>query len=501
MKTLTLLTLGIIALLIRWSRWLAVLQQKEYRLDRLLIFFRSAEGKQEFRRLLPQKTDFSRTGFKRPRPTPRILLAGLTSIALVMFWGWLGWLIIAPQALIVGLLILLCWIILLYLLLPVFVLVAAIPTAAISQLLTIYYLKRAAKLFAIHQPFVIGITGSYGKTSTKLLLHKVLGGDSQVFATPGSHNTKLSVVRAILNHYQGQPIAIIEYAAYTQNEIKELTKYIQPNQAVITGLAEQHLALFGSKQQIISAKAELVGALPEKSSVFYNQDDPGALAIVQAGFKLRADKGQQLKLVGYGLTTSQKWGLNSAGISPHGHLEAVIDHQIVKFQLVGEHYLSNLLAAVTVGEAHNIKPAQAWERLTLFEPTSNFTRRVQLNTGAILIDDGSTSNPAGFMAIIGLAERITAQTKILLTAGIIDLGSESEKIHQQLAKKASQVFDRAWYVGETGKAQFQQEFGADFLADQPQILSALEQLNSRDLLVVEGKLPAWLTDLVEKSKQ
>lgn len=109
---------------------------------------------------------------------------------------------------------------------------------------------------------VIGITGSYGKTSTKQLLEHVLKTKYKVFATGQSHNTLFSVASDIIRYLSDeQTHAIIEYGAYKRGEIKRLTELIKPQIAVITGISKQHYGLFGSYENLKMAKFELIESL------------------------------------------------------------------------------------------------------------------------------------------------------------------------------------------------------------------------------------------------
>ena len=498
MKTLSLIILLISAFGIRWLRWLGLAQQKEYRLDRLKLFFQSPEGRTELKRLLPKRSDFTRTGLKRPKWTHRvILIAGLSLGLIVSFYLILSPILVlnwfAPDSFQSLLLKVIGWLVIIYLSLPIFILLAILPTSLVNWLATQSYLRQAKKIFDIHQPLVIGITGSFGKTSTKKLLTHLLGVSTQVYATPDSYNAKLSVARSICKDYRGQKIAIIEYGAYAKNEISELASWIKPDQAIITGIAPQHLGLFGSLENLIKAKAELVKALPDDGLVFYNSDQPEVKELVDSGLANRS-----LKQVAFSKKGSDLVKISSAGITEQGLLECLVDGEIIKTKLVGEHYLLGLVGAVTVALEHGIRPEKAWLRVMSFQPDSHFIQIKFLTDGNLLIDDGGTSNPAGFKSAIQLAEGMPALKKILLTPGIIDLGHQTSQIHSQLAEQAKTVFDQVMYLDTTGLAEFKTQFQQKLISQPQQIIKQLGELEAGTIILIEGRIPAWLRPKIDK---
>ena len=480
MKTLTLLFLLISGFGIRFLRWLAWFQQKEYRLDRIGLFLRSREGVKEFWRLLPKKNDFSRIGLKRPKMTPRALLTAFLSLSLlvlviILVWAC-GWQIVVLTVLS------------LYLLLPLIILLATLPLELAKWLITLYWLNKASLLIKKHQPIVIGVTGSYGKTSSKLLLAAVLSQKYSVFATPGSFNTKLSIAQVISRQYQGEKLVIIEYAAYTTGEIATLTKFFPPQIAVITGLTEQHLGLFGSLQKIVQAKAELVRALPVDGKVFVNALDGGADQILMVGKSLRAGI-DNLVRISYGLNSDRNIIF---GLAADGRLKVKWQDKTWLTKLIGFQYQPQIGLCLRFGEEFGLDQKTILDSLANFQPSEeNFISSYCLNGGTRVIDDGGSSNPVGFQTALELVGQLPAERKILVTAGIVDLGKESTKVHQFLAQLAAIKVNEVWYLGQTGQAEFKQFLKGRVIEDQTAILKRLAKLNADDLLLIEGRMPSW----------
>jgi UDP-N-acetylmuramoyl-tripeptide--D-alanyl-D-alanine ligase len=483
MKTLTLLVLITASFFIRWSRWLAIVQQKEYRWDRLWLFLLSPEGQQDFWRLIPRRQDLTRTGLKRPQRTARVAVVSITS---AMLLGLIGWLMVllpiqgfATWLAAVGLVL-----ILIYVLLPLLIILATGPSALISFLLTQRELRAARTKIDQLRPLIIGITGSYGKTSTKLLIDQVLSTSYQVFVTPKSFNTRYSVAKAINQHFHGQQIAIIEYGAYTKGEIKFLANWFPPQVAVVTGLTLQHVGLFGDVASIIKAKAELVKATPEGAAVFCHRADQGAAQICDsvAGRQQIAFSGEQSAVA-----------LTKVGLNPQGLFKFTWHGQSVQTQLVGRHYQAAVEAAIAVGLHFEVPADLIVKALEAFTPTDNF---IQLKTGvngSLVIDDGGTANAQGFTAALELLAWYKSQgyTTNLIASGIVDLGQWSDEIHQELAQQALPTTDQLVYLGTDGRQVFSQVFNHNLIADRAQLAEFLAQIDQKTVTLIEGRVPTW----------
>jgi UDP-N-acetylmuramoyl-tripeptide--D-alanyl-D-alanine ligase len=470
---------------VRSLLWLTRLQQKEYRWDRFWHFITQGQSRQDLLKIIPQKKDFTRTGLTRPKFTPRLIVVTLIlelSILLVLIYSWqLSW----------WLWLVICSAIILFL--PLLILLASIPTALVFEWQVKRYVSQAQQKINQAKPQVIGITGSYGKTSTKILLQHLLQQKFSVFATQKSFNTRYSLARDIAQNYQGQEIAIIEYAAYKPGEISWLAKKIKPSWAVITGLAPQHLAIFGSVENIIKAKAELIQALPENGLVFLNAEDEGTLKILQQAKNSESLTDKQI--IAYSGKNAQI-KLTTPGLDENGRLGFTYQNHKVQTQLVGYRSLSIVQAGIAIAKQLSMPDKEIVSQLESFTPPSYFLSFKQAEQGFWILDDGRTTNPTAFADVIELAKTITTLKKLrrcyLITSGIIDLGDQSEEIHQQLANNARPVFEKVVYTGLPGKKQFSVIFKSDLIEQEAEIKQLLNNLTQDDLLVIEGWIPLWL---------
>jgi len=479
---------------VRFLRWAAIVQQKEYRFDRLRDFFSTSTGKNEFALLIPSINQFTKAGLKRPRLTLRSILTmviALSMIALVVFCQLLVCsMILLPW--VINFLMLFLLFTGVYILIPVFFMVAMIPTMIGRALILFTYLTQASNKLAAHTSQVIGITGSYGKTSTKLLLAHVLSQKYSVFVTPKSHNNLLSVAQAIIKNYSKQKLAVIEYGAYGKGDIAQLAQWVKPDMAIITGFTLQHIGLFGSAEAIQLAKAELIIALPNKSDVFFAGKNKGVKKIVEIGVADKeCSKHNYDDLIGTTITHIH--------INKTGTLQFDWKHHNIKTQLIGEHYIGACAAVISVAGRLELDDMQIITGLESFEPSENFIRSYVIKN-ILIIDDGLSCNPEGFTKMCELATNISHDAKKhLIFGGIVDLGKYTTEIHTDLAQKAKQVFSDVWYTGAVGNNEFATIWGDRFhQTDSLKDLGSI--LQDPGLIVLEGKMPPWLTTYLKKQR-
>lgn len=479
--TITLIILLTPLLLIRLLRWLAWTQQKEYRPDRLWHFIFSEEGLGELLRILPKKTDFSRIGLKRPAITLRsaltaflslVLIAYLLTMAYTFSWWWLS--------------------ILIYLLIPIFPAITAFLTEILKSLLSFSLLLTAKQQLARSKPTIIGVTGSYGKTTTRHLIAHVLAQQYGVYTPPKSHNTPLSIAWALIKNYRQEELVILEFAAYKKGEIKKLANWFKPQVSLVTGVTEQHLALFGSLEKIIEAKGELIKATALDGQVFFNGQDPKASLVCEqdASKKAVPYTGEQavVKLDHPKLNSKGKLEFSWAGKPVKTHLSVMYSTQAIQ-------------AAIAIGQYFKLPADKIRAGLTSFLPTTNY---IQVYSHPqqhyTIINDGKTSNPQGFLGALELLAHFKKQGKntILLTSGIIDLGEQSDEIHLKLAKEAVRVADLVLYTGIDGLHVFREVFGSNMTDSLDTIKTVIEKLNDQDVILLEGRVPLWLHKKLEK---
>ncbi len=230
-------------------------QLKEYRWDRFKDFLTTSSRLQFF---LPTKYFF------RPKLTLKIILLGyLSGYFSILIMKFFPHQFLGP--------------ILAFFLAPVSVSLAVLlikPATDIIIDLIIFLAKLKMRLMPKNQT-VIGITGSFAKTSTKEILSHVLRTKFKVCQTLGTNNTAVGVALTVLKQLKTfHQYFVVEMGAYKKGEIKAICQIVKPKIAIITGITDQHFSLFGSQENLIQAKSELLLALPTKSLAFFNGQNP-----------------------------------------------------------------------------------------------------------------------------------------------------------------------------------------------------------------------------------
>lgn len=237
-------------------RWLYLWQLKEYRLDRLMSFFRLPQSGKLF--LLG---NFWPGEFRRPRLTLKIVLSLLILFTLLYFAA-------------TNLSLLLLSDLFLPLITALILLILSVPASLIHQLLIFLAQRKLTKFPGL---ITIGITGSFGKTSLKDAIAAVLSVKYRVLKTAGTQNTLIAITQTVLRQLQpDHQIFVVEMGAYRRGEIAQICRLVKPQIGIITGINQQHLDLFGSLKNTHQAKFELIDSLPRKGLAVFNLDNPGS---------------------------------------------------------------------------------------------------------------------------------------------------------------------------------------------------------------------------------
>ncbi len=302
-----------------------------------------------------------------------------------------------------------------------------------------------ARLAAV-APEVVGITGSYGKTTTKVCVGAVLNETIPTLITPASFNSRLGVIRTINEHLEPAHRAfVVEMGMYRAGDIDELCELVGPRIGVLTAIGPVHLERLGSIEAIADAKAELAQALPRGGHLVVNGDDPRCVEIARR-------PGVAASTVLYGLENpdarvrAQDIEMADGATS----FTLVVDGQStgVRAGLLGRHNVSNLLAAAAVGHVLGMDLAAIARGLETVEPPEHRLQPLpNPRAGIVVIDDAYNSNPAGAAAALEVLASHPAQRRILVTPGMVELGDEEAALNERFGGQAAAVCDHVILVG------------------------------------------------------
>lgn len=341
---------------------------------------------------------------------------------------------------------------------------------------------------------IIGITGSYGKTTTKNIVYEVLSQKYYSLMTPESYNTPMGIAKSISG--QLKPIHqtfICEMGADKVGDITQLMDFVQPTIGIVTSIGPAHLASFKNQNNIINEKMQIIEKLPINGYGILNYDNKYIRNYV---VKNRCQK------ITYGIDSDDvDYQATTIKYSISGSTFVVIDkfsNKKYKFatKLLGINNIANILAAICVGRIMDIEfkdlivavanVKQIPHRLEI-KPYLNYT----------MIDDAFNSNPVGSKEALAIL-KIMPNERVLITCGMIDMGEQQSYLNKEFGK---QIFNCADQVILVGKVQTQaiyqglQETGYDmsvvFVVNSTlEALALLPQLTKRKIsFLIENDLP------------
>jgi UDP-N-acetylmuramoyl-tripeptide--D-alanyl-D-alanine ligase len=332
-----------------------------------------------------------------------------------------------------------------HLLAPCFVLLADRVNMPLEKSINQSYIKDAKRRLREHPGLiVVGITGSYGKTSTKFFLHRILSVKYDVLMTPESFNTTLGVVRTVREKLKPfHEIFICEMGARNVGDIAEICDIVRPRYGILTSIGPQHIESFKSLENVVRAKFELPDALPGDGAAFLNFGNP----------HIRAEclrRGQTGQTVTYGFSEDCGYRAGNIVTSGEGSSFSVRMPDSIEMsfetQLIGKHNVENILAAIAVADFLGVERRRIAMGVRRLESVPH---RLQLirHGKDLLIDDAYNSNAAGAKAALDVLAMFDG-CKILVTPGMIELGVKAKELNEKFGAQASEVCDFVILVGK-----------------------------------------------------
>ena len=315
------------------------------------------------------------------------------------------------------------------------------------------YLFSAKKRIKTFQPKVIGITGSYGKTSTKYILHQILSEKFNTLMTPDSYNTPMGICKVIRGELTAEhEIFIVEMGAYKRGDIRELCNLASPQIGILTAVGPQHLERFKSIENIAKTKYELIESLPPDGLAVFNCDNE-----ICAGL---ADKREHDGNPVHRYATepfpvasaSERAELTATNIQ---HTDEGLTFTIhtsvgtteIRTQLLGRHNVSNILAATAVATECGMTLEEIRVAIANVAPVPHRLQLTASEGNVTIIDDSFNANPVGAKAALEVLTEIQGGKKVLVTPGMVELGEREYEENKRLGEHAADVCDLVILVG------------------------------------------------------
>lgn len=288
---------------------------------------------------------------------------------------------------------------------------------------------------------VIGVTGSYGKTSSKNILADILNIKYATLPTPRNLNTPYGLIITINNHLDKfTDIFIAEMGAYVKGEIKDLCNLVHPKYGILTRIGTAHLESFGSEENIQKTKFELIESLPSDGIGVLNKDDPK-----QVSYKLQND----CKIIWIGIDEEdvdvRATDIKCSNVGTTFNVIFKGDKEKYEFEtkLLGKHNVYNILAGLALGREFDIPITKLQQAVRNVKPVEH---RLELKKMGYFyqIDDAYNSNPVGAKSALEVLSMMPG-TKVVVTPGMIELGAKEKELNKEFGKQIGTI-SKADYV-------------------------------------------------------
>ena len=377
---------------------------------------------------------------------------------------------------------------------------ANIINAPINYLEYNYYFRKAKKKLKGHSNLkVIGITGSYGKTSSKNILGEILSSKYITRKTPKNFNTPYGLMITINNYLDKfDEVFIAEMGAYTSGRIKNLCDFVKPKYGILTTIGEAHLETFGSRENIQKTKFELIESLPSDGVAVLNRDDP-----YQVNYHLK----NNVKVIWIGIDNKDA-DIYASNIKCNNKGTSFTCHYFgntvtLKTRLLGKHNIYNILASVALALQFNIDIDDIKSAVNALKATEH---RLELKKvgNFYQLDDAYNSNPVGAsnaLDVLGMMDG----TKVVVTPGMVELGDKEKEKNYEFGKKIASKTDYVILIGKKRTKviydalideKFDKEniFVLNKVVDAFPIINALKEENKEVYALFENDLPDIYTE-------
>lgn len=307
-----------------------------------------------------------------------------------------------------------------------------------------YYVDAERILKSMPDLKIIGVTGSYGKTSTKHYLNRILSEKYDVMMTPGSFNTTMGVIRTVREYLKPyNEVFIVEMGAKQPNDIMEICDLVHPSIGIVTAVGEQHLESFKTIENVQRTKFELIDSLPADG-----------LAIINDDFPFVANRPvSNVECIRYAVssTDAAQYTATKIHYTPNGTDFTVVTPEgkqhVFNTRLVGECNVSNLLAAIITALRLNVPVDKIRYAVANIEQVEHRLNMKRTAGGVTIIDDAFNSNPTGSKMALDVLKMMTGGRRIIVTPGMIELGERQEELNEIFGRHIASSADIAIIVG------------------------------------------------------
>lgn len=391
----------------------------------------------------------------------------------------------------------------------------------------------ARAIFRKYRPEVIAITGSVGKTTARQAIYEVLKSTYNVGTNIKNYNNEIGIPLSVIGSTTGgkslikwlgifikavslivfknknyPEMLVLEFGADKPGDIKYLCSLVDVKVGVVTAVSEAHLEFYENIDQLAKEKSDIIAALPENGYAVLNSDDPRVLTMAsqtkaqvitfgtQVGAKIQASNIELLQD-----------NFSIKGLSFDVTYENFTENFLMP-KVFGKHFISSALSAIAVGSIYNIDLITISKVLRDFETPPGRMKVLPGIKNTTLVDDTYNSSPAAaFQAVLMLAELQAKNKKYAVLGDMLELGSQSEQLHQNLGQLVWQnKIDYLITVGEKSRdiargaiaVGMNKDNISSFAASKEAGLFLQQRMKQGDLILIKGSRRIGMEKIVKE---
>ncbi len=338
----------------------------------------------------------------------------------------------------------------------------------------------------------IGITGSYGKTSTKNIINDIIADNMYTLITPASYNTPMGITRTVREMLKPtHEVFVCEMGADKVSDISYLMDFVKPKYGVVTSIGPQHLNTFHTLDNIIREKMKEIEMLPKDGVGFINLDNEYIASYHIAN---------TCKVVSVGID-NENADLRAKDIvytRQGSEFTVNIDGEDLRFKtsLLGKHNITNILLGIAVARELGISLKDIVRNVSRIRQVEHRLEVKKIN-GLTFIDDAFNSNPVGSSMALDVLSMMP-ERRVIVTPGMIDLGTKEDEINYEFGKKMLDKADLVILVGEKQTKQILRGLtDSGFDAEKILVVKTVREafryiyanMNANDTILLENDLP------------
>ena len=353
------------------------------------------------------------------------------------------------------------------------------------------YVAKCAKILDDRPNLIkIGITGSYGKTSVKNILTAMLEKKYKVLSTPKSYNTPLGICKSLQGLDDTYEVFVAEMGAKRRGDIKALCEMVKPDYAIMCGITNQHMETFGTIENLVETKYELIENMKGNYAVFSGESEQS----VKTYYRCEKEK----TLAGIG--SKNEVYADDVKYSPQGSeftLNINGEKARCKTKLLGSGNVENICLSAALAYKLGVSIEEISATIENLKPTPHRMEAQITAAGVTVIDDSYNCNPVGVKVALDTLKLFDGN-KIVVTPGMVEQGKNEDKLNYEFGKLLANTADYVIPVGKYGAYKIrdalidegfstQNVLPAKTLEDAKTVLSRIVKIG--DTVLFENDLP------------